>query len=281
MPNNVKRILADLVEYGGERITGINDATRQAVKAQLAEGVRRGYSINQLIEGVANEGYAGVANAVLDNGVPAFDPYRAEVISRTETALSFNRAAITGYREFGVREVQAIDGDGDPDCANRDGQVFPVDEALGIEDHPNGTLDWVPVIGDKASRIVLEPSFKVQPHITINQGATTVEPAAITVQPAPVQTVTVKSPDVNVTNTPSVVNVAAPNVTVEPTFNVPAAKVSVEIPTVNVDIPDGAVQVKMPDSFAITSMPMRKTERRVKRNSAGGIESTTDVEMDA
>jgi hypothetical protein len=70
-------------------------------------------------------------------------------------------------------------------------------------------------------------------------------------------------------------------VTVEPTFNVPAAKVSVEIPTVNVDIPDGAVQVKMPDSFAITSMPMRKTERRVKRNSAGGIESTTDVEMDA
>lgn len=147
LPTHVKRILADLTEYGGSRITGINEGTRDAVRAQLAEGVRRGYSINQLIDGVASEAFAGVSNAVLDNGTLAFDPYRAEVISRTETALSFNRAAISGYGEFGIREVQAIDGDGDEQCAARDGHTFTVADAYGIEDHPNGTLDWIPIIG--------------------------------------------------------------------------------------------------------------------------------------
>ena len=142
----VRNVLNDLLSYGGARITDINETTRQAIVAQLAEGTRRGYSINQLIDGVPAENYAGVTGAVLDNGTPAFDPYRAEVIARTETALSFNRSALTGYNEFGVREVQAIDGDGDEQCAARNGRTFAVADALSIEDHPNGTLDWVPVI---------------------------------------------------------------------------------------------------------------------------------------
>jgi phage portal protein BeeE len=143
---SVKRILADLLEYGGGRITNINERTRDAVKAQIAEGARRGYSIEQIVSGVEAEGYPGVQAALLDNGVPAFDPYRAELIARTETTLSFNRASIRGYGEFGVSQVQAIDGDGDEQCAARNGQTFPVEEALSIEDHPNGTLDWVPVL---------------------------------------------------------------------------------------------------------------------------------------
>jgi hypothetical protein len=95
---------------------------------------------------VPAENYAGIAGATLDNGTPAFDAYRAEVIARTETALSFNRAALGGYKEFSIREVQAIDGDGDEQCAERDGRTFSVEDAYGIEDHPNGTLDWIPVI---------------------------------------------------------------------------------------------------------------------------------------
>jgi hypothetical protein len=46
-------------------------------------------------------------------------------------------------------QVEAIDGDGDEECAARNGNVYAVDEALEIEDHPNGTLDWIPVV-DKA-----------------------------------------------------------------------------------------------------------------------------------
>jgi hypothetical protein len=304
----VKRIVADLLQYGGERITAINERTRDAITAQLVEGARRGYSVNQLIEGVASEGFGGVHQALLDNGVTAFDPYRAEVIARTETALSYNRAALNGYREYQVREVQAIDGDGDPECADRNGQTFAIDEALAIEDHPNGTLDWVPVL-DKAVHqpfhVSLEPSFKVEPHFAIHQGSVTVEQPTIEVLPAPVTVQASEAPVVNIApadvkvinevvtptvevtvpvpsvtveaQEPTVVNVAAPNVTVEPTFNVPPATVSVEIPPIKVP----NVKVQMPDSFAITSMPDRVTERKVKRNKAGGIESTTDVETDA
>ena len=146
MKQSIRRVVADLLEHGGERITEINARTLDALKATLAEGTRRGYSISQLIDGVAAEGFPGVMGALLDNGVGAFDDARAEMIARTETALSYNRAALDGYKEFNVREVQAIDGDNDDECAERDGQTFAVEDALTIEDHPNGTLDWVPVV---------------------------------------------------------------------------------------------------------------------------------------
>ena len=142
----VKKITADLLSYGGARITEINEGTRLAISEQLATGATRGYSINQLIDGVPDEKYAGVQNALLDNGIPAFDSYRAEMIARTETALSYNRAAISGYSEFGVKEVQALDGDYDEVCAERNGRTFSIADAYGIQDHPNGTLDWAPVL---------------------------------------------------------------------------------------------------------------------------------------
>src|SRR5207249_2292440 len=55
---SVRRILSDLLEYGGARITDINDRTRDAIKAELTEGVRRGYSLDQLIDGVPAESFA-------------------------------------------------------------------------------------------------------------------------------------------------------------------------------------------------------------------------------
>lgn len=143
---SLKRVIADLVAYGGDRIRDINTRTLDALKATLTEGVRRGYSIAQLVDGVPAEGFGGVLNAGLENGTPVWSDIRAETIARTETALSYNRAALDGYKEFDVREVQAIDGDDDPECAERDGQTYAVEDALAIEDHPNGTLDWAPVI---------------------------------------------------------------------------------------------------------------------------------------
>jgi phage portal protein BeeE len=145
----VNTVIDDLFTYGGERIVNINEATRRAVQQQLAEGTRRGYSLNQMIDGVPADQYGGLKGALLDNGAPAFDDLRAETIARTETMLSYNRASVTGYGAFGIQQLQAYDGDGDDQCANRAGEVFSVDEALGIEDHPNGTLVWSPVIGDQ------------------------------------------------------------------------------------------------------------------------------------
>lgn len=78
--------------------------------------------------------------------IAAFDPYRAELISRTELMFAYNSAALGSYREAGLNMVQAIDGDDDEQCAARNGREFTIADAYGIEDHPNGTLDWVPVL---------------------------------------------------------------------------------------------------------------------------------------
>lgn len=146
VPNKAHdRVVSDLLTYGGERIRDINARTLQSLVIELAEGTRRGYSINQLIDGVADEGFKGVKGVTLDNGTAVWGDTRAEVIARTETALSYNRSSLLGYREFAVQYVQAIDGDGDPQCADRNGREYEVDDALGMADHPNGTLDWVPV----------------------------------------------------------------------------------------------------------------------------------------
>lgn len=142
-------IVADLLKFGGGRISDINDKTLGALIQTLSVGAERGYSIPQLIEGVPAENFPGVSGVTLDNGTPAFSDARAETIARTETMLSYNRANVQGYAAFGVETLLAYDGDGDEECADRDGQEFSIEEALDIEDHPNGTLVWSPVV-DKA-----------------------------------------------------------------------------------------------------------------------------------
>lgn len=146
----VQRIVDDLDRYGGERIKDINARTLQRITLELAEGARRGYTIGQLIDGVPAEGFKGVVNVGLDNGIGVWGDARAETIARTETALSYNRAALGGYKEFRVARVLAYDGDGDPECAARNGREFSIDDAFSIADHPNGTLDWAPVDTGKA-----------------------------------------------------------------------------------------------------------------------------------
>jgi hypothetical protein len=145
-PDFVKSVLDDLLSYGGSRITDITEKTRNALVSEVSEGVRHGYSISQLIDGVPSEGFRGVQKALMDNGIPVFGDIRAETIARTETALSYNRAALNGYDRFGVREVVAFDGDKDAECAARDGVTYALDDAQNITDHPNGTLDWAPVV---------------------------------------------------------------------------------------------------------------------------------------
>jgi HK97 family phage portal protein len=145
-PQFTKAVLDDLLQYGGSRIRDITETTREALVAEVSEGVRRGYSIPQIIEGVPGEEYRGVLNAGMKNGAEVWGDLRAETIARTETALSYNRAALTGYDQFGIREVVAFDGDKDAECAARDGVTFALDDAQNITDHPNGTLDWAPVV---------------------------------------------------------------------------------------------------------------------------------------
>lgn len=184
-PGQIEAITDAILQDSGASITSILDTTRTAVADALTEGVRRGYSLNQIIDGVPAEGFGGIRNVTLANGIPAFDEYRAEMIARTETAQAFNLANLTGYREFNVSQVQAIDGDTDADCAARNGRTYSLDDAFGIGDHPNGTLDWVPVTKSAKSA----PEGR---EVTFTIEAPVVHPTPVTVTPTPV---TVAAPD--------------------------------------------------------------------------------------
>jgi SPP1 gp7 family putative phage head morphogenesis protein len=136
-PVIIKRVL----ERAGERITGINITTRdgilELIRKTIAEGIEQGVSPPQLGDAI--------------EAATLWDEYRAERIATTELARAYNEAAVNTYREDGIYQLQAIDGDGDEECAARNGNYYTVDEAETIEDHPNGTLDWVPVVNEEAA----------------------------------------------------------------------------------------------------------------------------------
>ncbi len=274
-------VIADLLSYGGERVKDINARTLQAITVELAEGTRRGYSIPQLIDGVAEEGYKGVLQSGLDNGVPVWSDLRAETIARTETMLSYNRATVTGYGEFGVTHLLAYDGDDDEECATRNGNEYTIDEAQGIEDHPNGTLVWSPVV-DKAAHI--DPTLTMMSEV-LQRIAETQEA---------LKSAFLRVPEVHITNTtpgmdaPIVHNHVAPaavDVHVEPTpvhidakthvdsalITVEAAKapdVYVTTPEVNVAAP--VVNVE-PVTVTVEAAPAKKVTKTIRRDKSGAI----------
>lgn len=124
-------VLEAILRSVGTRVTGINQTTRDAIAQLIGTGFSDGLAPAQIAD-------------LITEATP-FDDARAELIARTETALVYNEAALVSFKEYGVDKVEAIDGDEDDECRDRNGQVFSLEEALQIEDHPNGTLDWSPV----------------------------------------------------------------------------------------------------------------------------------------
>ena len=240
-----KRAVDSVLRHHAARVSGINETTRQAIDA----------AINQAII----DGLTAQAAADVIEGLTAFDDARSEMIARTELMDSYNAAALGSYTDAGIEQVQAIDGDGDPECAERDGQVYDVDEADSIEDHPNGTLDWVPIVEfGKATLPAKEAETHIHIHNEIQPQVVNVAPAnaAIEVYPA-----NPEAPHIHVEPTPVNVQVAAPNVEVhhEPVINVAASPA----PNVVVNMPEQA--------------PVQKT-MTVQRDQLGRIKSAEITE---
>jgi hypothetical protein len=227
---------------GAARVTGINETTRAKIQEAIIRGLEDGLSVLDVADLIEESGTVGG----LEMGA-LFDEYRAEMIARTELMDAYNGAAIGSYSDAGITQVEAIDGDGDEECAARDGQTFGIDEADAIEDHPNGTLDWVPVIGEE---VAIEGKAAVSAPVPVTtpqnfnfnfpEGMVRVEhhagdvhvaaaepqiipPAQIDVhvpdQPAPIVNTVVNVPEtpapiVNVAGDTHIVNVPEPSVTV-------------------------------------------------------------------
>lgn len=135
-------------DYTLQDVNTINQTTKETIQDALRTAAQRGYSVKQVIDGVKAENYAGIQSILLDNDQAVWGDWRAEVIARTEMGKAYNRSNLLGYAELGVTHVRAKDGDFDAVCRARDGQPFSIQEALLIHDHPNGTLDWVPMARD-------------------------------------------------------------------------------------------------------------------------------------
>ena len=139
-PSFLEDVVRFVLSRGGERVVEMNRTARDAITAAIRDVVSQGAQ-----EGL---GPADIADRLTDRvgSLPVWDEARAETIARTETMFAYNDAALTSYREYGVERVEAIDGDEDEECASRNGQTYTLDESLAITDHPNGTLDWLPVL---------------------------------------------------------------------------------------------------------------------------------------
>lgn len=199
-------VVSFVLRRGGERVVEMTNTTRDAITSAIKDVVSAGAQ-----QGL---GPSEIADRLTDTvgSLSTWSPERAETIARTESMFAYNDAAITSYREYGVDRVEAIDGDEDSECANRNGQTFTLDEALGIADHPNGTLDWLPVI-----KAVLEP----EPESEMVLAVKALTEVAMRPHPQPIVNVypadvNVTTPDVHVTSPDIHVHPAAVNVTVPP-----------------------------------------------------------------
>jgi len=130
----------------------IHATTKEAIKGGVKVALERGYSVEQLARGVPDDNFPGLRSILTETDV------RARLIARTEVMRTQNLTSIGYFEAQGYEYVQADDVDGGKDdtfidpgdpygrtCAERHEQVYLVTDAQNIHDHPNGTLNWMPM----------------------------------------------------------------------------------------------------------------------------------------
>ena len=138
-----------------QRAQLIHSTTSDAIRRAVTIALRGGYSVEQLAKGVPADGFPGLRSIMTET------EKRARLIARTEVMRTQNRTSVGFYKAQGFNFVRADDVDGDEDdtyidpgdpygftCAERHNQIYSVEDAANIDDHPNGTLNWQPMPRD-------------------------------------------------------------------------------------------------------------------------------------
>lgn len=119
----------------GDRIKGIADTTKEEIRGLVDVATEAGWSSERLAQEIRDRS-DGMSKS------------RAMTISRTESREGYNNGALLSYEEAGVSKVEALDSDNDPECAERNGQIFTLEEAAEVDAHPNCVLTWIPIVKD-------------------------------------------------------------------------------------------------------------------------------------
>jgi HK97 family phage portal protein len=145
-------VIQRILNTAPARAQMIHRTTSKAIGRGVKVALERGYSIGQLARGVPDDNFPGLRSILTETD------NRARLIARTEIMRTQNQSSIGYFQQQGYMYVQADDVDGDPDdtyvdpgdpfgrtCAERHGQIYQLEDAHNIDDHPNGTLNWMPM----------------------------------------------------------------------------------------------------------------------------------------
>jgi HK97 family phage portal protein len=134
-----------IMELGGRRagLTDLDGSLKQRLFKELAEGRDAGEGPVDLARRIRNTVPAGTWST---------PEVRARVIARTETINAQRASVLEGAKDAeNVDMVMVFDGrleTSDDDCIARDGSIVSFDdaEAMMADEHPNGTLNFAPVV---------------------------------------------------------------------------------------------------------------------------------------
>ena len=137
------------------RASLIHRTSHRNIGRAIGIALERGYSIEGLARGVPDDNFPGLRSLLTET------EKRSRLIARTEIMRTQNQTSVGFYQEQGFGYVRADDPDGDPDdtyvdpgdpygrtCIERHGQVYSLEDARNIDDHPNGRLNWLPMPRD-------------------------------------------------------------------------------------------------------------------------------------
>jgi len=124
--------------HGAQLVRHVTDSTRNELQVFLG---------NQL----ATDKTPLEISKAIDENFSQWPDWKAERLARSEARDAYNAGTLLAAQKSGITHVQASDASGgrnthtDRECIERNGKIFPVAEALHIQDHPNGTLAWRPI----------------------------------------------------------------------------------------------------------------------------------------
>jgi len=142
-------VVQEVLVQAPTRAAMIHRTTNKAIGKAVQIGIERGYTVTQLARGVPDDKFPGIRSLLTET------ENRSRLIARTEIMRTQNQTTVGFYKEQGFFYVQADDGD-DPDdtyidpgdgrtCAERNGLIYTTEAAALVDDHPNGTLNWMPM----------------------------------------------------------------------------------------------------------------------------------------
>ena len=153
--NEADSVGQSILAEGGTR-KGLIDYSAQAKKTLfnvISKGREEGYNPKKIARDIKDMVPVGRFTGLAEReGIDAAKKYRSMMIARTETHNAQRGSTLGGYTSSGVVDtVRAIDakyGDTDEVCMERDGQEYTLEQARAETnlEHPNGTLDWEPII---------------------------------------------------------------------------------------------------------------------------------------